>query len=198
MGSKATTSAGAVIAHHTAPLGMVLRRLRQAEKRAKEKGGRDAFAITLLKRSGGETELTCKWRLTDVEPLDSTPMGLLLRLRNAFANSLSRRAAYHIQSWIDQLPSSEQFSDSATYQDMLVENLRYQFKRQGGIGENGEQTAAISAALGKLAGTEKQNAPEQNNGVNLPAAFIRDFLTVAEFLAREGRTGQNNEGNRDD
>ncbi len=201
MGDKATASAGAIIAHHTAPLGMVLRHLRHAEKRAKQKGERDAFAITLLKRSGGDTELTCKWRFFDdkdqSQPLDITPMGLLLRLRDAFASSLSRRAAYHIQSWIEQLPGSEQFNDCATYQNLLIENLRYQFKRQGGIGENGEQTAAISEALGKLAGTEKKTASEQNNGVNLPVAFIRDFLTVAEFLAREGRTGQNQEENRD-
>lgn len=191
MGDKATASAGAVVAHHTAPLGMVLRRLRQAEKRAKQKGERDAFGITLLKRSGGDTELTCKWQLTSTESLESTPMGLLLQLRNAFASSLSRRAAYHIQSWIEQLPGPEQFADGATYQNLLIDNLHYQFKRQGGIGEKGEQTTAIAEVLGKLAGKEKQATSEQNNNVNPPAAFIRDFLTVAEFLAREGRTGQN-------
>jgi len=65
MGEYATVSAGAVIAHHAAPLGAVLRSLRAAEKRAKNQGGRDAFAITLLKRSGGATELTLPWRLDE-------------------------------------------------------------------------------------------------------------------------------------
>lgn len=205
MGQWATASAGAVVAHHTAPLDMVLRQLRQAEKRAKNKGGRDAFAITLLKRSGGAVELTCPWQLLDKAhnscSLDVTPMGLLLRLRDAFAGSMSRRAAYHIQSWIEQLPGPEQFDKAeaqTTYQNLLIDNLRYQFQRQGGIGERGEQTATMAEALGKLAGTMQPAESRQNQDANLSAAFIRDFLAVAEFLAREGRTGKNQEGNRDD
>ena len=71
MGERATASAGAVIAHHSAPLGAVLRTLREAEKRAKHKGGRDAFSITLVKRGGGASELTLPWRLTDAASLDA-------------------------------------------------------------------------------------------------------------------------------
>jgi len=207
MGQLATASAGAVVAHHTAPLEMVLRQLRQAEKRAKTKGGRDAFAITLLKRSGGATELTCQWRLLDVDeahnsyPLDTTPIGLLLRLRDAFAGSMSRRAAYHIQSWIEQLPGPEQFDQAeaeTTYQNLLIDNLHYQFKRQGGIGEKGEQTVKVAEALGKLAVAMQPIKPEQNERVHSSAAFIRDFLAVAEFLAREGRTGKHQEENSND
>lgn len=203
MGDKATASAGAVVAHHTAPLDMVLRQLRRAEKRAKNKGERDAFAITLLKRSGGATELTCKWGLLDKDkennppyPLETTPIGLLLRLRDVFAGSMSRRAAYHIQSWIEQLPGLKHFDndDALLYQNLLIDNLRYQFQRQGG----GKQSATIADALGKLAVKIKPETSEQNNGVNLQAAFIRDFLTVAEFLAREGRTGNRKQDHQDD
>ena len=61
MGNKATASAGAVIAHHQAPLGAVLRELRSAEARAKGPGGRDAFSLTLMKRSGGILQFTDKW-----------------------------------------------------------------------------------------------------------------------------------------
>lgn len=190
MGQLATASCGAVVAHHTAPLGAVLKRLRDAERRAKNQGGRDAFAITLLKRSGSFSEFTCKWRLfteTDGEqrrtalpvPLLETPMGLLLRLRDAFAGSLSRRAAYHIQSWVEQLPPPALVED---YESLLISNLIYQFyDRQGG----GEETIAVARQLGKLAIAESRLQPSLN-----AAHFIRDFLTIAEFLAREGRTRQ--------
>ena len=61
MGERATASCGAVIAHHQAPLAAVLCELRSAEKRAKNEGGRDAFSLTVIKRSGGALVLTAKW-----------------------------------------------------------------------------------------------------------------------------------------
>ena len=61
MGRKATASCGAVIAHHQAPLAAVRRELHAAEQRAKNEGGRDAFSITVIKRSGGALRLTAKW-----------------------------------------------------------------------------------------------------------------------------------------
>src|SRR5690606_30991542 len=53
MGESATASMGAVLAHQMAPLGAVMRELRAAERRAKEEGGRNAFSLSLMKRSGG-------------------------------------------------------------------------------------------------------------------------------------------------
>src|SRR5690606_14968680 len=52
MGATATASCGAIIAHHLAPLSAVLRELREAESRAKNIGERDAFSLTVVKRSG--------------------------------------------------------------------------------------------------------------------------------------------------
>lgn len=46
MGEKAEASCGAVVAHHQAPLGYVLRQLRAAESKAKNAGGRNAFPYT--------------------------------------------------------------------------------------------------------------------------------------------------------
>jgi CRISPR-associated protein Cmr2 len=61
MGEKATASCGAVIAHHQAPLSAVLRELRLAEQRAKIEGGRNAWSLVFIKRSGGAVNLTAKW-----------------------------------------------------------------------------------------------------------------------------------------
>ncbi|BBA36066.1 CRISPR-associated RAMP Crm2 family protein [Methylocaldum marinum] len=179
MGHKATASMGAVVAHHQAPLGYVLRQLREAEKRAKSRGGRDAFSISLLKRSGGAVHLTSPWlerepgarsnweTLSDID-IETTPMGQLIRLRNRFAGEgFSRRAAYLTHGWLENMPADP---------ESLAGMLGYQFARQSG-GDTVLETYGRS-----LAGLA--HAVEPGN----PAGFIRDFLAVAEFLAREGRS----------
>ncbi len=190
MGEKATASAGAVVAHHTAPLAMVLRVLRQSEKRAKNAGDRDAFAVTLLKRAGGAVELTCPWlfdpqRESKAESVSTSPMGLLLRLRDAFASpELSRRAVYIIQDWAAKLPDASLLADAASHRELLAVNLAYQFGRQSKGKENKERHAALGRELADLALAVTVRSGREN-----PAEFIIDFLATAEFLAREGRSG---------
>lgn len=176
MGETATASAGAVIAHHQAPLGAVLRELRKAEKRAKGKGGRDAFAITLLKRSGGATELVLPWRM-DETSLENSPMQILAELQNLFAGDTSRKAAYLTQGWLPSLPT--QMPD-ADLEALLAASLGYQLKRQGGkdVGD------ALAGKLAALAVSVKQKDTS-------PADIVRDVLAVAEFLARESRSKGN-------
>lgn len=183
MGETATASAGAVIAHHTAPLGAVLRDLRKAEKRAKTKGGRDAFSITLKKRSGGSTELTLPWRAGNAATLDGSPMQILAELLKIFADDdgASRKAAYLTQGWLPNLPT--QMPD-AELQALLAATLGYQLKRQG-AGDKGD---TVGGKLAALAVALKQADTE-------PADIIRDMLAVAEFLAREGRSKNRSQEN---
>src|SRR5690606_7332961 len=94
MGRHATASCGAIIAHHQAPLSAVLRELRAAESRAKNDGGRDAFSLTVVKRSGGALTLTEKW---------GEPVRLLQALRDFLADEgVSRRAVYHTLEWLNE------------------------------------------------------------------------------------------------
>ena len=190
MGHKATASMGAVVAHHQAPLAYVLRKLRDAEKRAKTEGGRDAFAIDLLKRSGGAIQLTCPWlSLRDGEGhadgsgfsavnLETTPMGQLIRLRDHFAGAdFSRRAAYLTHGWLEDMPN-----DLAALEVMLA----YQFQRQT---QGSQQDKMISQSLGRSLARLAQAVYPKATGKGT-GDFIRDFLAVAEFLAREGRIGK--------
>lgn len=163
MGTKATASCGAVVAHHQAPLAMVLRELRAAEQRAKQDGGRDAFSITVIKRSGGILSFTAKWG----EPLD-----VLLALRNFLAEpAVSRRAVYNSLVWLKDLPPDASAA-------MLGRLLGYQFKRQTASDQawgkhNGDHLCQRIAAL---ACTEKDRLD-----------WLTRFMGVAEFLAREAR-----------
>lgn len=166
MGSKATASCGAVIAHHQAPLAAVRRELAAAEQRAKNEGGRDAFSITIVKRSGGALRLTAKW---------GKPLHTLQALR-AFlqTDGVSRRAAYHTLQWLNsqELPQPE--GDAAMLQTLLA----YQLARQA-QSKAKEQAEPLAQSLTAL--TLEQPAGQR-------IAWLRNFISVAEFLAREVRS----------
>lgn len=170
MGTAATASCGAIIAHHQAPLGAVLRQLRAAEKRAKEEGGRDAFSITVIKRSGGALRLTAKW---------GEPVALLKDLRSFLADpGVSRRAVYHTLEWLKEKDLPVPNGDGAMLQTLLA----YQLDRQ-----TDSQANEAKAMVPKLAERLTQQTLAQNAKNRI--AWLRNFLAVAEFLARETRTG---------
>ncbi|MDQ6951760.1 MAG: type III-B CRISPR-associated protein Cas10/Cmr2 [Mariprofundales bacterium] len=179
MGGKATASAGAVLAHHSAPLQRVLKELRAAEQTAKEQGGRDAFSIRILKRAGGTVSTTAKW----FAPQDgvSHPIELLQALAQALGgDDLSRRAAYHAQAWLRQLPTRAVMKDlkmdDAMFERMLKANLERQFRQQHG----GDAAVELAGQLAELA---CRVATGRENG------WLEEMLAVAEFLGREGRMG---------
>lgn len=185
MGHKATASFGAVVAHHTAPLGGVLSELRGAEKRAKNEGDRDAFSITLMKRAGGRTHLTLPWFVEDGagDVIRQSPMGVLLSIRKAFADEhMSRRAAYLIQDWVKKLPSSEMVGGDEGFKKMLAMNVAYHFRRQCREPSKRDTYGALGPALAEIALRVKGRVGKKDE-----KELVHELLTVAEFLAREGR-----------
>ena len=71
MGPDATASMGIVVAHYRMPFSLVLDKVREMEKKAKEMNNKDAFAISLMKHSGEVREGMAKWKYED----DSGPEG---------------------------------------------------------------------------------------------------------------------------
>lgn len=166
MGPNASASTGAIVAHHLAPLGTVLQELRAAEKRAKNEGGRNAFSITVVKRSGGTLSLTEKWG----EPIDLLN-GLIAFLR---AEGTSRRAVYNSLEWMRDLPEPSDAGDTG----MLATLLAYQLERQS-KGDANKAAPDLAQRLAKLCAAQKTK----------PLNWLANFMGVAEFLARETRTG---------
>ena len=178
MGEGATASCGAVIAHHQAPLVAVLRELREAERRAKTEGGRDAFSVTVIKRAGGTLHLTGKWRVP-VEPVEPVeliePVELLERTRKFLAEpKVSRRAVYHSVTWLRDLP---QDADPKMLGDLLAWQLVRQTDRK---------TTRDHLDVPGLARRLAELACKQPDGTD-PREWLGNFLSVAEFLGREVR-----------
>lgn len=65
LGSDASASAGVVIAHHMQNLQQVLDQAREAEAFAKNRLGRDALALAVMKRSGERSTAGGHWTLKD-------------------------------------------------------------------------------------------------------------------------------------
>lgn len=170
MGEKASASCGAVIAHHQAPLGAVLRELRHAERRAKGDGGRNAFSLSVVKRSGGALYLTAKW---------GEPVALLTALRDFLADDgVSRRAAYHSLQWLKDLPADQP--------SMLEALLAYQFDRQASDeARKTHQVAELSRRLVAVAFDPNLRPASAD-----PLVWMANFISVAEFLARKTRSGE--------
>lgn len=206
MGKNATASCGAVIAHHQAPLAAVRRELDIAEKRAKNEGGRDAFSITIIKRAGGALHLTEKWG----KPLALLD-GLIAFLR---LDGVSRRAVYHTLEWLNEneLPANA-FDPSANEMSMAHSLLAYQLNRQ--VQANArklEEWIAVAENNTVHLEADKKTQKEvvkaitkhfADKLVKLAISWpqekriekMRNFLSVAEFLARETRTDSSTESN---
>ena len=186
MGHKATASMGAVVAHHSAPLGMVLRELRAAESRAKntvrgkdEKGGdhnRDAFCLRVLKRGGGEVNVTSPWwKVEASQQPDTTQSALALMKQLATQLALtdfSRGAIYRAQLWFEGLTDNANDAQNAAWRAQMTSSLAHQFSRQKGDREVARRVVDFVCDVMK---------PQH------PKTAIDNFLVTSEFFAREAR-----------
>jgi CRISPR-associated protein Cmr2 len=82
-GKQLTFSAGIVIAHHKAPLGFALKRVREAAREAKEgvDGTKNRFCMVAMKHSGSELE--CAY------PFEGAALSDIEHLHDAIANDFS-------------------------------------------------------------------------------------------------------------
>ena len=165
MGSQAHASCGLVIAHHQAPLAAVLRELHAAERRAKNEGGRNAWSLSLIKRSGGIVRVTAKW---------GEPALLFEKLRDFLADSrVSRRAVYNTLEWLKDLPPDNP--------DLLGALLAWQLARQADKPTCDYRD--LASRLMRVAGDASLRPASAST-----LAWLRDFMIAAEFLARDARS----------
>ena len=187
MGHKATASMGAVVAHHTAPLGMVLRELRAAESRAKNtvrgndgKGNdinRDAFCLRVLKRGGGEVNVTSPWWKVEADQQPDTSQSALALMkqlaRQLALTDFSRGAIYRAQLWFEGLTDNASDAKNPAWRDQMASSLSAQFKRQGGDAAVARRVVDFVCDVMK---------PRQ------PKTAIDNFLVTSEFFTRETRS----------
>jgi CRISPR-associated protein Cmr2 len=169
---KPTPSAGIAIAHHTQPLDATLTAMRDAEKDAKNKYGRDALCVYVLKRSGEEVRVGTHWEHDGwqlVELVERTVKFLnddILSMKFAHAVGDEARALTALS-----LPARES-------------ELKRLAKRHKGNKPKEDCAAALAAQLAAWAGVEHGDAP---NKKPLGLEEVAWWIQVARFIASGGR-----------
>ncbi|MDR2080639.1 MAG: type III-B CRISPR-associated protein Cas10/Cmr2 [Campylobacteraceae bacterium] len=137
-----TISAAIVIAHHKEPLREVIQDThRVLDKIAKEKAGRDALAIRLKKRSGGDRDLFFQWKATNPFKPDETLFDSLLKIKEALSESaLTSSLIYRLAQLKDAIGvqgiKSEQILKLFEYEvahSIGEENVKENAKRLAGL-----------------------------------------------------------------
>jgi len=136
-----------------------------------------------------------------------TPIGVLLRLRDTLALPfVSRRAVYHTVEWLEGLPAHPECPKAKMseedYRRMLADTLAWQLQRQGVkpeeyrkngykrlLRENETPAKSLAEDIVTVALRQCQPWAERTRWRCVPD-HLKDMLTVAEFLAREGRAPQ--------
>ncbi len=185
MGEKATASIGAVVVHHQTPLAIALESLREAERQAKL-FGRDAFCLRILKRGGGEVSFTDSWWangdgvIPSEEIRRNSGLGVLKMVVAELSKheELSRRVVYASSEWLKDVPP-QAANDAGQSKEMAAALLAQQFSRHGGEPE-------LARKLVEVLWGEKPGNPAVRFE---PRDRLTDLLFVAEFLARETRSG---------
>lgn len=185
MGHTATASMGAVVAHHQAPLGMVLRQLREAEGRAKN-AGRDSFCLRVLKRGGGEVSVTSPWwPVGDMQrpEVGAGALRLMKDLRDELAQtSFSRGAIFRAQLWFEGITDEPGDIADARWRPQVAGSLAYQFDRQN----------RDEAGKGRVAQLARDAVDFVCDVMrpDRPRTALENLLVTAEFFARASRVGR--------
>lgn len=164
MGTTATASMGVAIVHHSYDLSKALQEARDAEKKAKNKIGRNAFCISLNKRSGGAEIFGAKWYYEDDRYFEVIPV--LEELVEAFSDDkgISPKFAYDFKSELIGLQALPDKAVSLEVKRLALRHKHKDFPK--------EETEKIMESLIRL----------KTNGVSLED--ISRLLIITTFLAR--------------
>lgn len=94
---NATASISIAIAHHFAPLSYVLGVMRRAERQlAKKRYDRNALVVSVIRRSGAQTQVGCRWKYETLQDADVQPITLFSRFYDFFEQGVLSPKCAHI------------------------------------------------------------------------------------------------------
>ncbi len=166
---KSSASAGIVIAHYKSPLSEVLKWARNMEKEAKEEGGRDAFAIAVLKHSGEINKTIWKWDLDNSGGISK------LQLLDELIKELQDDKTGFSHTFIKNLNIEFLKLDEIEYKWVNVELKRLLERASHIKGDKTKRDSKVKDWQKKLYNLYIDSLKKEN--------FL-SFLNIADFLAR--------------
>lgn len=178
-GEKPTASAGIVIAHYKTPLRTVLEKAQSMEKKAKSEGGRDAFAISVMKRSGEVIDSVYKWRYDDSSYVLSVLKDLVNELKADYG--LSATFIKNLRREFDKLidgKNEDVIDEYGKYNDIIETEIKRLIKRSTKRDENGNRKDYKDL-------TNKIIKISQVKNQQLGLINFFNLLDIADFLSRK-------------
>lgn len=174
MGPEATASVGMVFAHHLHPLDLVLQAVRRAEKAAKNRYGRNALALEVLKRSGETFTVGTCWCDENIGDVVAFLQDIAWRLQE---EKISAKWPYGVQA---ELPALEVLPQEAQRAE-LRRLLRRQAGEHSSREEKDRQAEELSAKLVSWAAKLSASLGAQSG-----FAEMVHWLLVCSFITRGG------------
>ncbi|MHA2641768.1 MAG: type III-B CRISPR-associated protein Cas10/Cmr2 [bacterium JZ-2024 1] len=181
MGPKATASAGIVLAHHQHPLDLVLDCARRALKAAKERYGRNAFAVEVLKRSGESLSVGASWYDACLADTVQFLQDIVERLRT---EKVSGKWPYTVRAEAAILAALPLEAQKAELYRLLQRQAGESPPRE----EKQEQANELSGKLVKWAENLGQLLKSQSGPAHDAPGFaeMSQWLLVCSFISRGG------------
>jgi CRISPR-associated protein Cmr2 len=190
---EATASTGIAIAHHYTSLSYILRSARAAEQAAKKLYGRNALVVTLLRRSGEQTQVGCHWHYPQVTDPGGQPIRLFMHFYTLFKQDILSPKCVHLllaeASALVGLPDEAQASE---IRRILLRQLdlsgRSEEEKTGlkqDMGELARRLVALATAMDE--GAERQHLALDLHVSRRRYGLVEvsGWLLVMTFLARK-------------
>ena len=192
---KATASIGIAIAHHLTSLSYALRSVRDAEQAAKKRYDRNALVVTLLRRSGEQTQVGCHWHYPKIADPTGQPIKLFTRFYTLFKEDiLSPRCVYFLLEEAPALVGLPPQAQASEVKRVLLRQLtlsRQNEKQQKDLKEEMIVLAGHIAALAEAMDAENSAETMTTELHMLQRRYglveVFGWLLVMAFLARKDR-----------
>ncbi|MGB9844475.1 MAG: type III-B CRISPR-associated protein Cas10/Cmr2 [Methanothermobacter tenebrarum] len=168
LGNKASMSAGIVFAHYKWPLYDAIERCREAERKAKEEYGRNAFYTIFIKHSGTILEAGGKWEFKE----NMNTINYLLSILDVLApkdkkKKLSHRFIHDLIDAIDTLSQEENENPKELF-NILKSTIKWLLKRRSVDSVPESEIKKIYKQISELiAGYHSEELPMKDVGILL-------------------------------
>jgi len=192
MKRDATVSISIAIAHHYAPLSFVLGVMRRAERQlAKKRYGRNALVVSVIRRSGAQTQVGCRWEYQQIanNPEAQQPMKLFSRFYDLFAQDILSPKCVHIL--LEEAPALIGLDREAQASEIRRVLLRQRSddKKKDFPDEEADKLAKslawLAEAMNQEHGFTRASARLEDDGLRDGLVEVLGWLLVMTFLTRK-------------
>jgi len=184
-----TASMSIAIAHHYAPLSYVLRVLRLAERQlAKKRYGRNALVVSVIRRSGAQTQVGCRWEYKTLVDAQAQPMQLFSRFYDLFEEDiLSPKCVYFLLEEAPVLVKLEQDAQIGEIRRVLLRQLNDKKKdeRSDEMSHLASRLVHLAEALDREHDFTDRSTELEDDEPRYGLVEVLGWLLVMVFLTRK-------------